>query len=374
MSWRFRKSFQVIPGVKLNLTARGLSATVGGSPVSINFGSRGTYANVRIPGTGIWDRVGLESLSEAASSARLPAPPPLIPDAVPIRSASTEMLNSEGFDSLRSLLAHAYKERCDIEAAVCDAQREMANATERFNGWNRGFLLKKLLPGSFERRRSEHETATSKLEELSEQLRLTTISTEIHVDKQQAEPYYRMRDAFSSLCECKKIWDMVEHRAINQLVERSQATEGVRRKEVNFSLRSCELIQWDQPVPYLPNQDGGEMYIYPGFILYRASREAFALIDPVEVSMNLVGCKFIGDETIPDDAKIVGKAWEKSNKDGTPDRRFRDNRQVPVAFYADLSLTTPDGLNERFHFSNVEKAERFGKAYAEFVTSLSTDG
>jgi hypothetical protein len=167
---------------------------------------------------------------------------------------------------------------------------------------------------------------------------------------------------------------MVEHRAINQLVERSQATEGVRRKEVNFSLRSCELIQWDQPVPYLPNQDGGEMYIYPGFILYRASREAFALIDPVEVSMNLVGCKFIGDETIPDDAKIVGKAWEKSNKDGTPDRRFRDNRQVPVAFYADLSLTTPDGLNERFHFSNVEKAERFGKAYAEFVTSLSTDG
>jgi hypothetical protein len=116
------------------------------------------------------------------------------------------------------------------------------------------------------------------------------------------------------------------------------------------------------------------MYIYPGFILYRASKEAFALIDPVEVSMSLVGCKFIGDAAaIPDDAKIVGNVWEKSNKDGTPDRRYRDNRQMPVAFYADLSLTTPDGLNERFHFSNVEKAERFGRAYAEFVASLSGD-
>jgi hypothetical protein len=125
---------------------------------------------------------------------------------------------------------------------------------------------------------------------------------------------------------------MLEHRAINQFVERSPATEAVRRKEVAFSLGSCELIQWDQSVPHLPNQNGGEMYIYPGFILYGASKEAFALIDPVEVSMNLVGCKFIGDETIPDDARIVGKAWEKSNKDGTPDRRFRDNRQVPVAF------------------------------------------
>jgi hypothetical protein len=104
VSWRFRKSFQVIPGVKLNLTARGLSATVGGSPVSINFGSRGTYANVRLPGTGIWDRVRLDAPSKATSGGgRLPAPTPTppIPDAIPIRSASTEMLTSEGFDSLR---------------------------------------------------------------------------------------------------------------------------------------------------------------------------------------------------------------------------------------------------------------------------------
>lgn len=56
MSWRFRKTFKVIPGVKLNLTARGLSATLGGSPFSVNIGPGGVYRNVRIPGTGVWDR------------------------------------------------------------------------------------------------------------------------------------------------------------------------------------------------------------------------------------------------------------------------------------------------------------------------------
>lgn len=30
MSWRFRKTFKVLPGVKLYLTRQGLSATVGG--------------------------------------------------------------------------------------------------------------------------------------------------------------------------------------------------------------------------------------------------------------------------------------------------------------------------------------------------------
>ncbi len=112
------------------------------------------------------------------------------------------------------------------------------------------------------------------------------------------------------------------------------------------------------------------MYIFPGFILYQASKEAFALIDPIEVSFRLVGIKMATDKTIPSDAKIVGSVWEKSNKDGSPDRRFANNRQIPVAFYADLSFTTEQGLNERFQFSNVERAERFGKAYAAFVASL----
>jgi hypothetical protein len=46
---------------------------------------------------------------------------------------------------------------------------------------------------------------------------------------------------------------------------------------------------------------------------------------------------------------------------------------VPVAFYADLTFSTPDGLNERFQFSNVEKTERFGRAYAEFIAALPSE-
>ena len=34
MSWRFRTSFKVMPGLRLNLSRTGLSATVGASPKS----------------------------------------------------------------------------------------------------------------------------------------------------------------------------------------------------------------------------------------------------------------------------------------------------------------------------------------------------
>lgn len=85
MSWRFRKSFKVIPGVKLNLTARGLSATFGAAPFSINVGPKGVYRNVSIPGIGIWDRQRIGGPSSPPSSNQLPsADGPGVPSISPV--------------------------------------------------------------------------------------------------------------------------------------------------------------------------------------------------------------------------------------------------------------------------------------------------
>ena len=56
MGFRFRRSIRLAPGIRLNLTSRGLSATVGPRGASINVGPRGTYANVGIPSTGLSSR------------------------------------------------------------------------------------------------------------------------------------------------------------------------------------------------------------------------------------------------------------------------------------------------------------------------------
>ena len=53
----------------------------------------------------------------------------------------------------------------------------------------------------------------------------------------------------------------------------------IDRELVQFGLGGCDLIQWNQKVPHLRNAKGGDPYLYPGFILYRAAREAFSLIE-----------------------------------------------------------------------------------------------
>jgi hypothetical protein len=69
MGWRFRKVFKLLPGLKLNLTPRGISATVGAAPFSLNVGPRGVYRNLSIPGTGIWDRRRLDVPSKHSQEA-----------------------------------------------------------------------------------------------------------------------------------------------------------------------------------------------------------------------------------------------------------------------------------------------------------------
>lgn len=60
MGLRFRRSIKLFPGLRLNLTTRGVSATIGPRGANVSAGPRGTYANVGIPGTGLSARERLD--------------------------------------------------------------------------------------------------------------------------------------------------------------------------------------------------------------------------------------------------------------------------------------------------------------------------
>jgi len=380
MSWRFRKTFKVLPGVKLNLTRYGLSATVGASPLSVNLGPRGVYANMGIPGTGVWNRERLDAPSAQQPSTvhpQVPVPLPplsLVPDGNgKIRSASTESLNSENLDALRNLLTHAHEEYTALKHEIAVAAIESNKAIDRYESWNRGFLFKRFLKAAFATRKENRDTALAKMDELQEQLRLTRIATEITIDKEQAEPYYRMRDDFAALCQCRTIWNLLTERAIDQVKQRSISNVAVDRTPVQFQLNSCDIIQWEQQIPHLANRTGGDMYIYPGFVLYRESKQAFALIEFRDVDLKYTTVRFTEGEAIPADSTIVGHTWQYANKDGSPDRRFGNNHEIPIAQYAELSFTSRDGLDVRYMFSNPALAERFVQGWSAFRRSLSLD-
>lgn len=81
-----------------------------------------------------------------------------------------------------------------------------------------------------------------------------------------------------------------------------------------------------------------------------------------ELSIAWQDSNFIEDGLVPRDAQIISYVWKHPNKSGGPDRRFRDNRQIPVCRYEAVHLRSHTGLNELVEFSKTGVAAPFAQA------------
>jgi hypothetical protein len=392
MGWRFRKSFTVVPGLRLNLSKSGLSASIGGAPFTFNVSQRGLMGTASIPGTGISFRQHFGTNSNGSSGSPLPTtylpstpgptllpthspsyPSPQLLSAAPveeIHSASTELMTSATLKDVKHLIETAYNQYEETSNELNSARDAKALAERRYESWKNGFLFKNIFKLAFAKRKEVFEEETARVEELEEQLKLSRIATQIDIDKEQAELFFKLRDQFASLTECAAIWDIKTRQATDQVRERTTAGTRLSREKVHFDLGTCDLIDWDQKVPHLCNAKGGDIYFYPGFILYRAARQAFSLLEYHEVIGNVTKVAFQEEEGVPSDSVVVGSTWAKANKDGSRDKRFANNYEIPIAQYGAVALKSDSGLWEEFQFSNLQKLVNFAGSLNTFTSSF----
>jgi hypothetical protein len=69
---------------------------------------------------------------------------------------------------------------------------------------------------------------------------------------------------------------------------------------------------------------------------------------------------------VPGDSRAVGSTWEYVNVKGGPDRRFNNNRQLPIMSYGELTLSSTNGFQAIWQFSQPQAAAAFASA----VTAL----
>ncbi len=53
MGFRFRKTFKIVPGVKLNLTKSGISTSIGSRGLTVNLKNGQAKTTLGVPGTGL---------------------------------------------------------------------------------------------------------------------------------------------------------------------------------------------------------------------------------------------------------------------------------------------------------------------------------
>jgi hypothetical protein len=120
-------------------------------------------------------------------------------------------------------------------------------------------------------------------------------------------------------------------------------------KTVKLNVKPPTLSTGSQTVAFLPDQ------------LLVKHRAHYATIPYSDLSVSTSTERMIA-ASAPSDAKLVDRTWEKVNKDGSPDKRFANNRQLGVYEFEHLSLSSAQGLRLEFQFSKPGCAEQFAEA------------
>jgi hypothetical protein len=360
---RFRRRTKLFPGVYLNFSKSGISTTIGVRGASLNFNKQGTYLNTGIPGTGIYNRqrIGGGKSENQNIPAYLPVDTQVSEDIVSIKTEQVESTTTEGLQELKSTLLDCYKERIDLNMNILKAKSKLTIST--------GLLIISyvLILGFFIKWFKENRNQTiDDLNDLRNQLENCFVNIDMEVDADIEKRYLNLLGCYKEMLTCEKIWDITTSFANDQKVTRSAASSIVTRRQVKFGFGNIDILKSKYDALHFENANGSDLYIYPAFLAIVDSQKVFGLVDIRELDFNFDGQRFIEEEKVPNDSQVIDRTWAKVNKNGTPDKRFKDNYQIPICLYGSFSLSSKTGLNAAYSMSSHEKSEKFARAMSDY--------
>jgi hypothetical protein len=355
MGSRFRKELTTVPPVRIKVSRQGLVTTIGW---------RGSGGGGR----------ALGQIGDPRLSGPLPTEAFLIPGTRrDFGGGNVSEMTSPGLGRFKELLVATRHREQEIRSEIRKAKWQLGVAwTARTLGW---ISLVALAAKPIRKRTSKAlAVRRSEVAMLDRNLAATKISVNFDMDSEVAEPHRRMQTAFDQMVSSQKSWSVQTTQGINRVKARSWAGTVVSRGPACLRRLAASLVDTDDPPLAIDVlRDKSTAYFYPGFVLVGGGPGSdFALIDITELEIASAGTDFVETEFMPSDAQIMGSTWAKANKDGSRDRRFAHNRELPIMRYGLLSLSTARGMNEAFMFSDVQASAKFAAAVADLKRVLAS--
>ena len=369
---RFRRRVKLFPGVTLNFSKTGISTTVGVPGASLNFNKQGTFLNTGLPGTGIYDRkrIGGQKKSNPSNQSiqdfEIPQQEIIPVQRTELKSTeNVEDTTTEGLQELRDTLLSCFQEKNELKKEIVKAKSSIQ--TSQIFLILSYLIIVGIFVKWFKQNRDEKKAY---LADLEKQLSECYVNIDINADEQITKSFIELLDSYKTLITCKKIWDITSTSKIDKTATRSAASESITRKQIKFGFGNLDIIKSKFDALHFENANGGDLYIYPAFIAIVDSNKNFGLIDIREIEFDFISQKFLEEEAVPSDSNVIGHTWAKVNKNGSPDKRFKDNYQIPICLYGNIEIKSSTGLNEAYCLSNHDKAEQFSMTFKAYQKNI----
>lgn len=193
------------------------------------------------------------------------------------------------------------------------------------------------------------------------------VELQYEMDEQFKQVYQQFANHFAAFSRSAKIWQYLNTQRTNDLKRNGGAGNLIRRVSVQrISANQVPLSHFitNIAIPYL-KLSNLEFYFLPERLLVKRGG-TFAAVFYKNLKITSSITRFIEEEGLTGDAVVVGSTWKYVNKSGGPDRRFNDNRQIPICAYSEYTLTSDTGIYEVITTSKQGAMD----AFAGFLTQI----
>ncbi len=169
-------------------------------------------------------------------------------------------------------------------------------------------------------------------------------------------------EALEGMSKAGRVWYLDSTTQVLDRKYHAGASNVVKRTGTRVSFEEPPYLRTNVPVPGI-NMGKETLYFLPDRLLVYAG-SAIGAVSYAEVQIKAQDSRFIEESrsALPHDAEVVGATWRYVNKKGGPDRRFKDNPELPIALYEELSLSSASGLREVLQISKRGLGEKLARA------------
>lgn len=327
MGFRYRRSIHLGGGFRINISKSGIGYSWGVKGFRVTKTARGTTRKTfSIPGTGI---SYVQETGKRPRAARPAAPTPPLVDTAGGEThfnAQASNLVSEGLEELLALARKALRlHRLSVAGLVLSLI--LASASPLF-----------LLAAAF---------FTALLVYVRKK---GVVFLEYNIDQGGQDPVNARMQPLLAITRCAKVWRVTETRRVTDRKYHAGAGRSVQRMPCKAATKPPFPFQTNVPAAVF--KTGRETLVFLPDKLFIIQGTSVGALTYEEVTLSTRTTRFVEEEAVPADALVVDTTWQYVNKSGGPDRRFKNNRQLPVCLYGELEISSPKGLDTLLMFSN----------------------
>lgn len=176
-------------------------------------------------------------------------------------------------------------------------------------------------------------------------------------DEESELKYEQMKNSWKRLASSKRLWQLTKSSSVKDKKNHAGAKNLVSRQPLRILETRPKFFKSDMRYISLPLK-GETLILMPDNILIIQGRKIGAVsYDQVKVSGS--DYRFIEEESVPSDSEVIDHTWAKVNKDGSPDKRFKGNRKLPICRYGLVTITSDSGMDIRICCSNNKLIDDF---------------